>query len=209
MPTDPTTPVDIYDLDPFSLDSDGFKVSAGEREGVLGLALLAVALWGCVCGCSAVTADRSLSLSRFSTHTGTLIWHNRHKVACRVRCIGEYYLDSKRVDGSMATRGHFCGSPRFGFKWEVIKVAGSRFGMIDPKKYRVHEPHFHDKRGRPHRVEGKDAVLLGGGAAASTAWNCDSMVSQAALTAHITPFRFAYPPFPSSSLRSICEWWRL
>ena len=97
----------------------------------------------------------------------------------------------------MATRGHFCGSPRFGFKWEVIKVAGSRFGMIDPKKYRVHEPHFHDKRGRPHRVEGKDAVLLGGGAAASTAWNCDSMVRS---STHRSHHSLRSLPFPSLHL---------
>ena len=43
------SPIDVYDLDPFSFDSDGFRIP-----------------------------------------TGTLIWHNRHKVACRVRCIGEY-----------------------------------------------------------------------------------------------------------------------
>ena len=61
VPTDPTTPVDIYDLDPFSLDSDGFKVAAGEREGSarLGTCCGFVGLCG---GCSAVTADRSLSL---------------------------------------------------------------------------------------------------------------------------------------------------
>ena len=48
VPTDPTTPVDIYDLDPFSLDSDGFKVSAGTRGECSACTCCGfVALWLC------------------------------------------------------------------------------------------------------------------------------------------------------------------
>ena len=125
-------PIDVYQLNPWSVDTDGFR--SGAR---------------------------------------LLIWHNRHKMPCRVQCLGEYLHNASTNVGSRNV-GH-CGVDPADFHWRPTADRGRV--KVDTRRYSIWDARYAVVQRKPVNI---GPVPLAGSAAVANA-TCRSIVDLRAL----------------------------
>ena len=110
--------LDVYNLDPWAQDTDGFRVAPS-----------------------------------------LLIWHNRHKMPCRVLCLGEYY------------REHACGAAHTQYEWVVRRSKG----RVDMSRYLMWDARFKTAADKPNKEPRPGERVLAGEAAQANQ-SCHSVV---------------------------------